>query len=166
VEGLGGTFNPVGSNERQLHVNVGFSQFHLPFKMNIDPNDDVVAPQVWAGTITVSTTEPLTKVAARLANNPIFVDRGISFNARVAGKTFAGCPSKIFGGATKDECVGVYYGDCDCGDSFGAPHRFPQCSKCGGALPPFGGADDRLEIVGMCVCRRLLIGIYPGLVLA
>ena len=66
VHGLGGMENPVGTNARQLHVNVGASQFHLPFKASFKQNEPVSVPQVWPGSIVLWTSEELQEVQARL----------------------------------------------------------------------------------------------------
>lgn len=68
--GLGCALNPVGTNERQVHVNLGVSQFHCPFKRNVIPADPVEIAQKWAGRIELLTTEPLAAVLARLREIP------------------------------------------------------------------------------------------------
>eukprot|EP00747_Dinoflagellata_sp_TGD_P223492 gnl/TRDRNA2_/TRDRNA2_95048_c0_seq1.p1 gnl/TRDRNA2_/TRDRNA2_95048_c0~~gnl/TRDRNA2_/TRDRNA2_95048_c0_seq1.p1 ORF type:complete len:172 (-),score=17.92 gnl/TRDRNA2_/TRDRNA2_95048_c0_seq1:134-649(-) len=35
--------------------------------------------------------------------------------------------------------TGKLYGDCDCGDHYGAPHKYPTCPKCGKLLPEHNG---------------------------
>lgn len=71
VDGLGGKLNPKGTNDRQVHVNVGLSQFHLPIL--IDPfktKTRVEIPQVWSGTLTLTTSEPIRAVRERLLDHP------------------------------------------------------------------------------------------------
>ena len=71
-EELGAAFNPTGSNERQVHVNVGVSQFHLPFVHSISSGEAVLAneAQIWRGTIELRTTEEPASIAARLEKIP------------------------------------------------------------------------------------------------
>lgn len=66
VRGLGGVENPVGTNHRQLHVNAGASQFHLPTQLSVEKAEPVTVPQVWPGVITLWTTEDLWSVQTRL----------------------------------------------------------------------------------------------------
>ena len=59
VDGLGGVVIPKTTNARQLHVNVGSSQFHLL----LTPKE---GPQLWPGHIELWTSEPLDELHARL----------------------------------------------------------------------------------------------------
>jgi catechol 2,3-dioxygenase-like lactoylglutathione lyase family enzyme len=63
---LGGRVNPVSTNERLLHVNVGVSQFHMPTLRSVRGREPVTIAQRWGGTIELLTTEPLEQVAARV----------------------------------------------------------------------------------------------------
>jgi len=47
VDVLGGKVNPETTNKRQVHVNFGLSQFHLPFKRNAKLMDPVKEAQVY-----------------------------------------------------------------------------------------------------------------------
>ena len=70
VAALGGVVQPVTTNWRQLHVNVGASQFHLLTSASrVDvppPGEKVRVPQKWAGVIELLTTEELPAVLARV----------------------------------------------------------------------------------------------------
>ena len=68
VRGLGGQENPVGTNARQLHINMGSSQLHLPFRASIANNEPVEVAQVWPGEVMLWTNEALEAVRARLAD--------------------------------------------------------------------------------------------------
>lgn len=67
VRGLGGVENPQGTNARQLHVNIGVSQLHLPFRLSVSKNEPVVTAQVWPGEIVLLSSEDLETVRARVA---------------------------------------------------------------------------------------------------
>ena len=56
VDVLGGALNPSTTNKRQVHVNFGLSQFHLPFKRTAKLMDPVVDAQEWNGDVSLSTT--------------------------------------------------------------------------------------------------------------
>ena len=66
VRALGGAENPVSTSERQLHVNVGVSQFHLLLKRSVAKMEPVVHAQVWAGHIELWTIEPLRDILSRI----------------------------------------------------------------------------------------------------
>lgn len=67
VEGLGAVVNMPSSNDRQLHVNMGVSQFHLLLKYSaIEAIKPVTAAQCWAGEIELWTNEPLVITEQRL----------------------------------------------------------------------------------------------------
>ena len=66
VDGLGGVVNPRSSNARQLHINVGASQFHLLHRLSVRGMEPVDVGQVWAGHVELWTTEDLAEVQARL----------------------------------------------------------------------------------------------------
>jgi catechol 2,3-dioxygenase-like lactoylglutathione lyase family enzyme len=78
ITGLSGAVNPETTNWRQLHVNAGASQFHLPFKSSLkgfDASEAVTVPQLWAGYITLWIScdgdEDLDILTARLKGNGI-----------------------------------------------------------------------------------------------
>ena len=67
VTALGGVVNPKTTNERQLHVNVGASQFHLLLQASFAEGiEKVTIPQVWAGHIELWSREPLETIQQRL----------------------------------------------------------------------------------------------------
>ena len=67
VEALGGVINESTTNERQLHVNLGASQFHLLLQYNgAEGPSKVTAAQKWSGHIELWTREPVRAVAQRL----------------------------------------------------------------------------------------------------
>ena len=66
VDGLGGVVNPRSSNARQLHINMGASQFHLLHRLSVRGMEPVDVGQVWAGHVELWTTEDLAEVQARL----------------------------------------------------------------------------------------------------
>lgn len=66
VDGLGGVVNPRSSNSRQLHINVGASQFHLPHRLSVRGMEPVEAAQVWAGHTELWTVEDLGELHSRL----------------------------------------------------------------------------------------------------
>ncbi|KAJ1630076.1 hypothetical protein T492DRAFT_907122 [Pavlovales sp. CCMP2436] len=66
VTALGGIENPSGTNERQLHVNVGVSQFHLPTLRSVLGREPVDVAQRWGGTLELLSSEPLANIAARV----------------------------------------------------------------------------------------------------
>lgn len=74
---LGCALNPRGTNERQVHVNAGFSQLHLPFKRNM-LGDPVVEAQAWAGTVELWTTEAPDVILARLQADPVLAAAGVA----------------------------------------------------------------------------------------
>ncbi|KAK3270295.1 hypothetical protein CYMTET_21300 [Cymbomonas tetramitiformis] len=69
VEGLGGKLNLVGTNDRQVHINLGFSQFHLPFKLSVKNREPVQSSQIWAGHLELTTCEELSELSKRLQEN-------------------------------------------------------------------------------------------------
>ena len=66
VDGLGGVVNPRSTNSRQLHVNVGASQFHLPHRLSVRGMEPVEVAQVWAGHTELWTAEDLAALHSRL----------------------------------------------------------------------------------------------------
>lgn len=67
VTGLGGRVNDPTTNGRQLHVNLGASQFHLLLQTNgVEGPSPVSAAQVWAGHIELWSREPLHQLFSRL----------------------------------------------------------------------------------------------------
>ena len=66
VHGLGGKVNEPTTNERQLHVNLGLSQFHLPFKYDIVQRLPVEKPQRWPGVVHLLTLENIASLSTRL----------------------------------------------------------------------------------------------------
>lgn len=66
LEALGGAVNPRSTNERQLHVNVGASQFHLVHLLSVQGCEPCEVPQVWRGAISLWTAETLEDVRARV----------------------------------------------------------------------------------------------------
>ena len=67
VSGLGAVVNKPSTNDRQLHVNVGVSQFHLLLKYSaVDAIKPVTAAQVWSGSIELWTKESLDVTESRL----------------------------------------------------------------------------------------------------
>jgi catechol 2,3-dioxygenase-like lactoylglutathione lyase family enzyme len=66
IEVLGGALNPRSTNERQIHINVGASQLHLPHRLSVRADEPCVAPQVWSGAITLWTSEPLDEIHRRV----------------------------------------------------------------------------------------------------
>ena len=67
VTGLGGVLNPVSTNDRQVHVNLGASQFHLLLKSSFaDGVQPVTVAQVWAGHMELWSRDPLEDVQKRL----------------------------------------------------------------------------------------------------
>ena len=66
VDGLGGAVNPRTTNSRQLHVNLGASQFHLLRKLSVRGMEPVEEAQVWAGHIELWTVEDLAELQGRL----------------------------------------------------------------------------------------------------
>jgi catechol 2,3-dioxygenase-like lactoylglutathione lyase family enzyme len=66
IDALGGALNPRSTNERQLHVNIGASQLHLPHRLSVQTGEPCVTPQVWCGAITLWTSEPLDEVYRRV----------------------------------------------------------------------------------------------------
>jgi catechol 2,3-dioxygenase-like lactoylglutathione lyase family enzyme len=73
-DALGGRENPVGTNARQLHVNVGVSQFHLPTARSVADPSPVTVAQHWSGVIELLSAEPLAAVGERA--------RALGFDAR------------------------------------------------------------------------------------
>lgn len=68
-EAIGAAHNPTGSVEgRQLHFNVGVSQFHLPYVTSVTAPAPVLPheAQSWQGTIEMVTTEDPGLIAKRL----------------------------------------------------------------------------------------------------
>lgn len=69
--GLGGAINPVSTNWRQLHINIGASQWHLLHSLSrpdaTPPGEAVQVPQTWPGFAVLWTTEPLPRMRDRLA---------------------------------------------------------------------------------------------------
>jgi len=63
---LGGVANPVSTNARQLHVNLGSSQFHLLHRFSVLENEAVEQPQIWSGEIELWTTQELLQLQQRL----------------------------------------------------------------------------------------------------
>merc|ERR1711959_764791 len=43
------------------------------------------------------------------------------------------------------------YGDCDCGDHWGQPHHYKECTKCGGALPTFAAGEAACDALGAAI---------------
>ena len=66
VDGLGGVVNPRSTNSRQLHVNLGASQFHLPHRLSVRGMEPVEVAQVWAGHTELWTVEDLAELHSRL----------------------------------------------------------------------------------------------------
>lgn len=66
IDALGGALNPRSTNERQLHVNIGASQLHLPHRLSVQIGEPCVTPQIWCGAITLWTSEPLAEVFRRV----------------------------------------------------------------------------------------------------
>eukprot|EP00931_Biecheleriopsis_adriatica_P086672 TRINITY_DN61285_c0_g1_i1.p1 TRINITY_DN61285_c0_g1~~TRINITY_DN61285_c0_g1_i1.p1 ORF type:complete len:337 (+),score=36.39 TRINITY_DN61285_c0_g1_i1:35-1045(+) len=50
---LGAVKNPIGSNARQIHFNLGACQFHMPFKLSVARQEPVEIAQVWPGEILI-----------------------------------------------------------------------------------------------------------------
>ena len=70
VEALGGLENPKTTNERQLHVNVGASQFHLLLQYSYaDGVVPVKVAQVWSGHIELWSRESLHAIKERMDKN-------------------------------------------------------------------------------------------------
>ena len=67
-DGLGGVVNPKTSNARQLHINLGASQFHLLHRQSVRRMEPVTVGQVWAGHIVLWSADPLERVVARLSS--------------------------------------------------------------------------------------------------
>ena len=65
VDVLGGAMNPITTNQRQVHVNFGISQFHLPFKRTAKLMDPVVDAQEWNGDVSLSTTMSKSELLSR-----------------------------------------------------------------------------------------------------
>eukprot|EP00441_Pelagodinium_beii_P032728 CAMPEP_0197627684 /NCGR_PEP_ID=MMETSP1338-20131121/6230_1 /TAXON_ID=43686 ORGANISM="Pelagodinium beii, Strain RCC1491" /NCGR_SAMPLE_ID=MMETSP1338 /ASSEMBLY_ACC=CAM_ASM_000754 /LENGTH=295 /DNA_ID=CAMNT_0043198473 /DNA_START=186 /DNA_END=1073 /DNA_ORIENTATION=+ len=63
---LGAALNPVGSNHRQVHVNMGLSQLHMPFKLTVSQNEPVEVAQQWRGQVEYLTNDRLEDVALKL----------------------------------------------------------------------------------------------------
>ena len=90
VTGLGGVVQPVSTNDRQLHVNAGASQFHLLLKSSyIEGVVPVEEAQVWAGHIELWTREPLEAIQQRLSQ--LYPDRS-SWNREEASPASGGQP--------------------------------------------------------------------------
>ena len=68
VDVLGGKVNPETTNKRQVHVNFGLSQFHLPFKRNAKLMDPVKEAQVWNGDVSLVTSMSRSDFLARVDN--------------------------------------------------------------------------------------------------
>ena len=68
IDGLGGKLHPVNTNGRQLHVNLGLSQFHLPYLFSMQANRPVTTAQAWSGAMDLVTTEDLKDVRMRLGD--------------------------------------------------------------------------------------------------
>ena len=67
VTGLGGVINIPTTNDRQLHVNVGASQFHLLLKSSFaDGILPVTAAQIWSGHMELWSRESLEVIQKRL----------------------------------------------------------------------------------------------------
>jgi catechol 2,3-dioxygenase-like lactoylglutathione lyase family enzyme len=67
VEGLGGKVNVPSSNDGQLHVNAGASQFHLLLQYRyVEGPQKVTVPQVWSGHIELWSREQLSAICTRL----------------------------------------------------------------------------------------------------
>ena len=67
VKALGGQENPAGTNAYQLHVNMGASQFHLPFAaLPVRGGEPFTVAQVWRGCISLVTSEELDVVKDRV----------------------------------------------------------------------------------------------------
>ena len=64
--GLGGAVNPKTTNWRQLHINIGASQWHLLHSLSrpdaTPPGKPVITPQLWPGLLELWTTEPLPRL--------------------------------------------------------------------------------------------------------
>ena len=87
VTALGGVVNPKTTNERQLHVNVGASQFHLLLQASFAEGiEKVTIPQVWAGHIELWSREPLETIQQRLT------EAGRSFTREEASAASGGKP--------------------------------------------------------------------------
>lgn len=56
----------AGSNHRQVHVNMGLSQLHLPYKLTVAQNETVEVAQRWCGEVEYFTTEKVEDIAERL----------------------------------------------------------------------------------------------------
>jgi len=69
VNGLAGSLNPVSTNHRQVHINLGLCQFHLPYRLSVKEGEKVSIPQVWPGKIKVWTAEGVHRLARRLKDN-------------------------------------------------------------------------------------------------
>lgn len=69
VKGLGFRLNPVFTNDRQIHVNMGVSQLHLPYKKSIVNREPVDTAQVWRGRVCLVTEEDLAVVRDRALAN-------------------------------------------------------------------------------------------------
>lgn len=65
VDGLGALLNAESTNDHQVHVNVGLSQFHLPFAYKNAREEKVVA-QTWAGFVEMTTLEDVKNLHRRL----------------------------------------------------------------------------------------------------
>ena len=82
VDGLGGVVQPKSTNARQLHVNVGCSQFHLLLRGSVLGMEPIDHAQVWAGHIELWTSEPLERLHARLPHcSELGTDEGAVFDA-------------------------------------------------------------------------------------
>ena len=67
VHCLGGRENPMSTNAWQLHVNLGSSQFHLPFAaLPVRGGKLFDVAQTWWGVIELSTEEPLEAIRDRV----------------------------------------------------------------------------------------------------
>ena len=87
VTGLGGVLNPNTTNDRQLHVNVGASQFHLLLKSSFASGiQPVSAAQVWAGHMELWSRETLEAIQLRLTS------LGCAWNREEASPASAGKP--------------------------------------------------------------------------
>ena len=87
VTGLGGVLNPNTTNDRQLHVNVGASQFHLLLKSSFASGvQPVSAAQVWAGHMELWSREELEAIQQRLTS------LGFSWNREEASPASGGRP--------------------------------------------------------------------------
>ncbi len=86
VTSLGGVLHPRNTNERQIHVNVGLSQFHLPYKYSVKGGEPVERAQVWGGIIFLETSLELDEVEKKLAENcGIFPESISKSELRVVG---------------------------------------------------------------------------------